>query len=57
MNMKTLLHGQNCFSGQGTDKYKMNGAGEMLVFSATDFEKFQMPRPELATMMEADLKK
>ena len=43
--------------GQGTDKYKMNGAGEMLVFSATDFEKFQMPRPELATMMEADLKK
>ncbi|HDX9705990.1 MULTISPECIES: amidohydrolase [Bacillus cereus group] len=43
--------------GQGTDKYKMNGAGEMLVFSAADFEKFQMPRPELATMMEADLKK
>lgn len=35
----------------------MNGAGEMLVFSAADFEKFQMPRPELATMMEADLKK
>lgn len=34
----------------------MNGAGEMLVFSAADFEKFQMPRPELATMMEADLK-
>ena len=29
----------------------------MLVFSAADFEKFQMPRPELATMMEADLKK
>ncbi|PFR96144.1 amidohydrolase [Bacillus cereus] len=43
--------------GQGTDKYKMNGAGEMLVFSAADFEKFQIPRPELATMMEADLKK
>ncbi|PEX05271.1 amidohydrolase [Bacillus cereus] len=43
--------------GQRTDKYKMNGAGEMLVFSAADFEKFQMPRPELATMMEADLKK
>ncbi|MCU5506693.1 amidohydrolase, partial [Bacillus cereus] len=43
--------------GQGSDKYKMNGAGEMLVFSAADFEKFQMPRPELATMMEADLKK
>ena len=35
----------------------MNGAGEMLVFSAADFEKFQMPRPELATVMEADLKK
>ncbi|PFX68201.1 amidohydrolase [Bacillus cereus] len=43
--------------GQGNDKYKMNGAGEMLVFSAADFEKFQMPRPELATVMEADLKK
>ncbi|WP_141539300.1 amidohydrolase [Bacillus cereus] len=43
--------------GQGSDKYKMNGAGEMLVFSAADFEKFQMPRPELATVMEADLKK
>ncbi|MEJ9111793.1 amidohydrolase [Bacillus paramobilis] len=43
--------------GQGTDTYKMNGAGEMLVFSAADFEKFQMPQPELATMMEADLKK
>lgn len=42
---------------QGNDKYKMNGAGEMLVFSAADFEKFQMPRPELATVMEADLKK
>ncbi|MFS0907319.1 amidohydrolase [Priestia aryabhattai] len=43
--------------GQGSDKYKMNGAGEMLVFSAADFEKFQMPRPDLATVMEADLKK
>ncbi|MGG0251337.1 amidohydrolase [Peribacillus frigoritolerans] len=43
--------------GQGNDKYKMNGAGEMLVFSAADFEKFQMPRPDLATVMEADLKK
>ncbi|WP_277713742.1 amidohydrolase [Bacillus atrophaeus] len=43
--------------GQGSDKYKMNGAGEMLVFSAADFEKFQMPRPDLTTVMEADLKK
>ncbi|MDF9762202.1 putative amidohydrolase YtcJ [Peribacillus simplex] len=43
--------------GQGNDKYKMNGAGEMLVFSAADFEKFQMPRPDLATVMEDDLKK
>lgn len=40
MNMKTLLHGQKIVSpGQGNDKYKMNGAGEMLVFSAADFEK------------------
>jgi predicted amidohydrolase YtcJ len=41
--------------GQGNDLYKMNGAGEMLVFSAADFEDFLEPRPELAASMEAEL--
>jgi predicted amidohydrolase YtcJ len=41
--------------GQGNDLYKMNGAGEMLVFSAADFEDFLEPRPELAASMETEL--
>uniref|UniRef100_I2Q3M8 Putative TIM-barrel fold metal-dependent hydrolase n=1 Tax=Desulfovibrio sp. U5L TaxID=596152 RepID=I2Q3M8_9BACT len=43
--------------GQGSDLYKVNGAGEMLVFSAADFEDFLEPRPDLAPVMEAELKK
>ncbi len=42
--------------GQGDDFYRMNGAGEMLVFSAADFENFAEPRPELANAMENELK-
>jgi predicted amidohydrolase YtcJ len=42
--------------GQGDDFYRMNGAGEMLVFSAADFEDFLEPRPELAPVMEEELK-
>ena len=41
--------------GQGSDFFRMNGAGEMLVFSAADFEDFVEPRPELAASMEAEL--
>jgi predicted amidohydrolase YtcJ len=41
--------------GQGTDFLRMNGAGEMLVFSAADFEDFIEPRPELAPSMEHEL--
>jgi predicted amidohydrolase YtcJ len=41
--------------GQGGDFFRMNGAGEMLVFSAADFEDFLEPRPELAPSMEAEL--
>jgi len=41
--------------GQGSDLYRMNGAGEMLVFSAADFEDFLEPRPELAASMESEL--
>lgn len=43
--------------GQGNDLYKFNGAGEMLVFSAADFEDFLEPRPALQPIMEAELRK
>jgi predicted amidohydrolase YtcJ len=43
--------------GTGNDTYKMNGAGEMLVFSAADFEDFLEPRPDLQPFLEAELKK
>jgi predicted amidohydrolase YtcJ len=42
--------------GQGSDLYRMNGAGEMLVFSAADFEDFLEPRPDLQPVLEAELK-
>ena len=41
--------------GQGDDYYRHNGAGEMLVFSAADFEDFRQPRPDLAPTMESEL--
>ena len=41
--------------GQGNDFYKLNGAGEMLVYSAADYENFMQPRPELAPTMEKEL--
>ena len=34
--------------GQGDDMYRINGAGEMLVYSAADFEDFLEPRPDMA---------
>ena len=40
-------------SGEGM--YRHNGAGEMLVYSAADFEDFQQPRPDMAANMEPDL--
>ena len=40
---------------QGTDYFRHNGAGEMLVFSAADFEDFRQPRPDMPADMEADL--
>lgn len=42
---------------QGDDMYRHNGAGEMLVFSAADFENFMEPRPDLHDNMEAELEK
>jgi predicted amidohydrolase YtcJ len=41
--------------GQGDDMYRINGGGEMLVYSAADFEDFLEPRPEPPGNMEADL--
>jgi predicted amidohydrolase YtcJ len=41
--------------GQGDDSYRMNGAGEMLVYSAADYEDFRVERPEMAPSMEAEL--
>jgi predicted amidohydrolase YtcJ len=41
--------------GQGDDFYRMNGGGEMLAFSAADFEDFLEPRPDLPRTMESDL--
>lgn len=42
--------------GQGSNFYKLNGAGEMLVFSAADWENTLEPRPELVEQMESELK-
>jgi hypothetical protein len=41
--------------GDGSDFYRHNGAGEMLVFSAADFEDFLQPRPDLPEGMEEEL--
>ncbi|MDR3494766.1 MAG: amidohydrolase [Ancalomicrobiaceae bacterium] len=41
--------------GQGDDTYRPNGAGEMLVYSAADFEDFRFPRPDMPPAMEGDL--
>jgi predicted amidohydrolase YtcJ len=41
---------------KGDDFLRCNGAGEMLVFSAADFEDFLEPRPDLAPSLEAELK-
>ena len=40
---------------QGDDYFRHNGAGEMLVFSAADFEDFRQPRPEMGPEMEGEL--
>ncbi|KQX18725.1 amidohydrolase [Sphingomonas sp. Root50] len=41
--------------GDGDDSYRHNGAGEMLVYSAADFEDFRVERPDMPATMEADL--
>jgi predicted amidohydrolase YtcJ len=42
--------------GEGDDFYRVNGAGEMLVFSAADFEDILQPRPDMPPVMESELK-
>jgi predicted amidohydrolase YtcJ len=41
--------------GRGDDLYRVNGAGEMLVYSAADFEHFLEPRPDLPATLEGEL--
>jgi len=41
--------------GHGDDRLRHNGAGEMLVYSAADFEDFRAPRPDMPASMEPDL--
>jgi predicted amidohydrolase YtcJ len=40
---------------QGSDYFRHNGAGEMLVYSAADFEDFRQPRPDQPPQMESEL--
>jgi hypothetical protein len=42
--------------GDGDDFFHVNGAGEMLVFSAADFEDFLVARPDMPPVMENELK-
>src|SRR5437899_1059237 len=39
--------------GDGDDFYRVNGAGEMLVYSAADFEDFRQPRPDMPPVLES----
>ena len=39
----------------GSDYFRHNGGGEMLVYSAADFEDFRYPRPDMPANMEAEL--
>ena len=40
---------------QGDSTFRLNGAGETLVFSAADFEDFLEPRPDLSGVLESEL--
>ena len=40
---------------EGDDYLRLNGGGEMLVFSAADFEDFRVERPEMPPEMEPEL--
>ena len=40
---------------QGDHAFRLNGVGEMLVFSAVDFEDFLEPRPDLDGVLKSEL--
>jgi predicted amidohydrolase YtcJ len=40
---------------QGDSTFRLNGAGEMLVFSAADFEDFLEPRPDIDGAVQGEL--
>ena len=40
---------------EGNEYFRHNGGGEMLVFSAADFEDFRQPRPDMPPEMESEL--
>jgi len=40
---------------EGNDYFRHNGGGEMLVYSAADFEDFRQPRPDMPPEMESEL--
>jgi predicted amidohydrolase YtcJ len=52
---KLVKPGDSTGAGSGDSFFRHNGAGEMLVFSAADFEDFRQPRPELPGTMDAEL--
>lgn len=41
--------------GNGDDFFRVNGAGEMLVYTAADFEDFLVERPDMLPVMESEL--
>ncbi len=42
--------------GQGDDSLRVNGIGEMIIYSAYDFEDFQEPRPTIDDEIDAPFK-
>src|SRR5437879_9786890 len=42
--------------GASDDFYRVNSAGEILVYTAADFEDFLEPRPDMLPVMESELK-
>src|SRR5256885_13981736 len=46
--------GEKGNAGHGGGPVRLNGAGEMLVYSAADFEDFLEPRPDIPASMESD---
>jgi predicted amidohydrolase YtcJ len=41
--------------GEGDDFYRVNGGGELLVASASDFEDMLQTRPDMQPVMESEL--